>query len=86
MERQQIGNESRWLNHLHSVQARAVTIGVGIGVAVPSARFQSEGVVHLADARLMRINPRDALMHGGTISVWMGARERIVAFMGEIAR
>jgi len=54
---------------------RLVVVELGAGTAVPSVRHFSETLVHRLDARLVRINPREAQVPVGQIGLACGALE-----------
>lgn len=59
--------------------SRPVVIELGAGAQVPSVRHFSESLCERAGARLIRINPRDALVPKGQIGLPLGGAEALLA-------
>jgi NAD-dependent SIR2 family protein deacetylase len=54
---------------------RLVVIEIGAGEAIPTVRWQAEGMARRYGGTLVRINPRDCRVPAGGISVAVGAGE-----------
>jgi NAD-dependent SIR2 family protein deacetylase len=52
-----------------------VVIEMGAGTAIPTIRYMSEQIGHSSDSTVIRINPREAHISGGHISLPCGAVE-----------
>lgn len=65
-----------WQKALHKARARVVVIELGAGRAIPSVRWMSEAW-HGQGAALIRINPREARVPDGAISLPLGALEAL---------
>ncbi len=63
----QAANYARWLNGIDT--SRCVIVELGAGNAVPTVRYESE----TRDGMLVRINPREADVPPGGISIPLGA-------------
>ncbi len=72
-----------WINNCGT--DNLLVIEIGAGCAIPTLRRLSERL-HGNGARLVRINPRDGQVPEGAISLPMGAREALTAWLdaGEI--
>lgn len=65
-----------------AISARQLTlIEMGAGTAIPTVRHFSESLQRQG-ATLVRINPRESIGPGGTISLEMGAKEGLMAIDG----
>ena len=73
--RNQSYNYSRWLDSVGN--DKIVVIEIGAGTAVPTIRHISENLVSSANAKLIRINPRDYNVPQGQISVKSGGLEAL---------
>lgn len=69
----------RWLEEVAGL--RVVVIEIGAGSAVPTVRMTSEHVALALGARLIRINPREAQVPAGHISLQMGAVEALSSML-----
>ncbi len=63
-EQQQAAPLQRWLAGLQRSRVRVVVCELGAGVAVPSVRGFVSQVQRMLGAPLLRINPREAAVHG----------------------
>jgi len=64
-----------WLARLKEGQSKVAIVELGAGTTVPSVRFFSEGAVRDLDAKLIRINPREAEVPPGEIGLPLSAAE-----------
>lgn len=70
------GQEMRFDSFLAQHQHESiVVIEMGAGTAIPTIRYMSEQIGHRHEATVIRINPREAHISGGHISVSCGALE-----------
>lgn len=79
--------DSAWLNgraahqrrhfdrYLANVELPLLVIELGAGTAIPTIRHLSEHLTHPDGCRLIRINPREAQVPAGQISLPVGALE-----------
>jgi len=66
-----------WLEELLECRAKLAVIELGAGSAIPTVRRTSERVQAQLGGTLIRINPREAEVPGGQISLRCGAAEGI---------
>ena len=66
---------SVWLSEIYKKGLRLVIIELGAGTAVPTVRSTCEKVAWDAEARLIRINPREYSVPSGQIGLACGAKE-----------
>lgn len=70
------GQEMRFDSFLDQHQCEPiVVIEMGAGTAIPTIRYMSERIGHRHNATVIRINPREAHISGGHISLPCGAVE-----------
>lgn len=67
----------RWLEGLSRRKASLAVVELGAGKAVATVRMTSEGAVRGGRGTLIRINPRDADVPPGNLSIPLGAEEGI---------
>jgi NAD-dependent SIR2 family protein deacetylase len=71
------GNQDRqfnlWLNLLNTKERRIAIIEIGAGTAVPTVRHLSESIARQFNGTLIRINPQDAHVPEGHISICCNA-------------
>lgn len=65
-----------WQKELQAAHAKIVVIELGAGRAIPTVRWLAEAW-HGQGATLIRINPREANVPDGAISLRLGAREAL---------
>jgi NAD-dependent SIR2 family protein deacetylase len=80
----QQNNMQSWINKLISKKYQPVIIEMGAGEAVATVRHTSESLAHELQATLIRINPRDAYVSPGHVSISLGALEAIEKICAEI--
>lgn len=74
------GSRERQLGRWLSGARRPVVIEIGAGTAIPSVRRFSEDVGHAYGATVIRINPREHLVHrAGDVGIRQGALTAITA-------
>lgn len=59
----------------YAQNAPVVVIEMGAGTAIPTIRYMSERIGQRSNAIVIRINPREAHIQGGHISLPCGALE-----------
>ena len=69
----------QWLGEVAGL--RVVVIEIGAGSAVPTVRLTSERAALILGARLIRINPREAQVPPGQVSLEMGAVEALSSIL-----
>lgn len=68
------GQEMRFDSFLAQHQHESIVVlEMGAGTAIPTIRYMSEQIGHRHDATVIRINPREAHIFGGHISLPCGA-------------
>lgn len=72
----------QWTDEVLKQDARLVVVEIGAGKAIPSVRIQSEHIAHQSNGVLIRINPRDAEVPAGQISIPLGALAGVQAILG----
>jgi NAD-dependent SIR2 family protein deacetylase len=79
------GQEMRFERFIAQHQdAPVVVIEMGAGTAIPTIRHMSENIGHQLDATVIRINPREAHISGGHVSLPCGAVEGLEGIEGEL--
>jgi NAD-dependent SIR2 family protein deacetylase len=80
------GQENRFRQFLqrHS-GATTVVIETGAGTALPTIRNLSEQLGRRQNSTVIRINPREARIHGGHVALSRGALEGLAAIEAELA-
>ena len=73
---------SLWLEEIRHRRLKLVIVEIGAGHAVPTVRYRSERAALSLGGTLIRINPRDAEVPSGHISIPLGAAEGINSIMG----
>jgi NAD-dependent SIR2 family protein deacetylase len=74
---QQLERYSAWLEELRCSNARVVVMEIGAGTNLAAIRRESEYQYSQLNARLIRINPREAVGPDGTISLPLRALEAL---------
>lgn len=75
--RQQDQRFEAWLEKLIRAGASLAVVELGTGTAIPTVRYISERTAALFKGTLLRINPRDAVVPAGQISLPIGAEEGV---------
>jgi len=73
---------SAWMDELAEKSAKVAVIELGAGGAIPTVRSTSEWVTGHLDGKLIRINPREATVPPGQISLPLGATQAIQRIFG----
>ncbi len=71
----QQANFNTWVRSLGKSSTRLAIVEIGAGTAVPSVRHTSESIAKMTDGTLIRINPREAEVPAGHVSLPMNAAE-----------
>lgn len=72
--------QSNRLQNWLKMAGKIVILEFGAGVSVPTVRFFGEDITSKYDAKLIRVNPRDADAPTGELSISLGAKEAIELF------
>ncbi len=72
-----------WLSEVYKNGYRLVVLEMGAGIAVPTVRLTCERVAWDAEARLIRINPREYSVPSGQIGLACGAKEGLEQILPE---
>jgi len=72
-----------WLSEMYKKDYRIVVIEIGAGTAVPTVRHTCERVCREAEARLIRINPREYSVPSGQIGLACGAKEGLSLILSQ---
>jgi hypothetical protein len=79
------GQEMRFERFLSQHQNKPiVVIEMGAGTAIPTIRYMSERIGNQCHATVIRINPREAQISGGHISLPCGALEGLKGIQKEL--
>lgn len=66
-----------WITMLQQEGARVAIVELGAGTTLPAVRMQSESLLNRVNARLVRINLREAQGSGDTLSIALSALEAL---------
>ena len=72
---------SGWLKGLRAKNMKLAIVEIGAGHAVPTVRYQSEGLIRSHGAKLIRINPRDYAVPSGHFAIPLGGKDGIEALL-----
>ena len=75
---------SVWLSEIYKKGLRLVVLEIGAGTAVPTVRRTCEKVAWEAEARLIRINPREYSVPSGQIGLACGAKEGLELILPDV--
>jgi NAD-dependent SIR2 family protein deacetylase len=70
---EQLDRYNAWINELSDSNAQVVVLELGAGTTLAAIRRESEYQCSQLNARLIRVNPREAAGPDGTISISLGA-------------
>jgi NAD-dependent SIR2 family protein deacetylase len=84
----------RWIGQLEQTKARVVVVECGAGLAIPSARIESELICERLNGSLVRINPTDymvpvgelATAYGHSVGIPLGAKQGLVRILQEVRK
>ncbi len=74
-----------WTTTLQQEAARVAIVEIGAGTTLPAVRMQSESLLNKFNARLIRINLREAEGNAGTLSIALSALEALERIEQELS-